>query len=63
MKAYTYEGKGIFEWEWDEYLEEWVRNPNVFTVPGEPTTTNCIENRTGDPSNPAVGQIWLRTDL
>jgi len=22
-----------------------------------------IENRTSDPSNPAVGQIWLRTDL
>jgi len=22
-----------------------------------------IENRTSDPSNPAVGQIWIRTDL
>jgi len=23
----------------------------------------CIENRTSDPGSPAVGQIWLRTDL
>lgn len=23
----------------------------------------CIENRTDDPSTPAVGQMWLRTDL
>jgi hypothetical protein len=23
----------------------------------------CLENRTDDPSTPAVGQMWLRTDL
>lgn len=26
-------------------------------------TQFCIENRTSDPGSPAVGQIWLRTDL
>ena len=26
-------------------------------------TALVIENRTSDPSSPATGQIWLRTDL
>jgi hypothetical protein len=26
-------------------------------------TATIIENRTADPVNPSIGQIWLRTDL
>ncbi|MBN1338626.1 MAG: hypothetical protein JXA03_04845, partial [Bacteroidales bacterium] len=30
---------------------------------GNQIKTMVIENRSSDPSNPAVGQIWIRTDL
>jgi hypothetical protein len=30
---------------------------------GQQATSFRIENRTSDPGSPAVGQIWLRTDL
>lgn len=30
---------------------------------GQQATNFRIENRTSDPGSPAVGQIWLRTDL
>lgn len=30
---------------------------------GQQAVSLCIENRTSDPGSPAVGQIWLRTDL
>ena len=30
---------------------------------GQQATGLCVENRTSDPPSPAVGQIWLRTDL
>jgi len=30
---------------------------------GQQATALRIENRTSDPGSPAVGQIWLRTDL
>lgn len=30
---------------------------------GQQATSFRIENRTSDPASPAVGQIWLRTDL
>jgi hypothetical protein len=31
--------------------------------PGTSTTTLIMENRTSDPGSPAVGQLWIRTDL
>jgi hypothetical protein len=30
---------------------------------GRVTVSSLIENRISDPSDPAVGQMWLRTDL
>jgi len=30
---------------------------------GQQATALVVENRTTDPSTPADGQIWLRTDL
>ena len=47
-----------------------ARKLNSLAVPDGPVafgqqqaTGFRVENRTSDPSSPAVGQIWLRTDL
>lgn len=33
------------------------------SLPYDKTSSGSIETRTSDPSSPAVGDIWLRTDL
>ena len=39
--------------------------PGVYpaAMSDQQTAPLCIENRTSDPVNPYLGQIWLRTDL
>lgn len=41
---------------------EWITLENGITMNGT-ALSFVLENRTSDPASPAVGQIWLRTDL
>lgn len=44
--------------------DNFLRADATFALPpGTATTTLVMENRTSDPGSPAVGQLWIRTDL
>ncbi len=44
--------------------DNFLRADATFALPpGTATTTLIMENRTSDPGSPAVGQLWIRTDL
>jgi hypothetical protein len=44
--------------------DNFLRADATFALPpGTATTTLIVENRTSDPGSPAVGQLWIRTDL
>lgn len=56
----------------DKNTNETVQGTKTFTGLKLGSNMNCnqkqmvsmvIENRTSDPTNPVVGQIWIRTDL
>jgi hypothetical protein len=56
----------------DKRSNETITGTKTFTSLALGSNMNCnqkqmvsmvIENRTSDPENPVVGQIWIRTDL
>lgn len=44
-------------------LDEFSKPLNSLDLNNQQSINFVIENRTSDPSNPSIGQIWLRTDL
>lgn len=53
----------ILEGEYDTHAADTSKHKTSDVVRGESATLLVIENRTSDPSSPATGRIWLRTDL
>jgi hypothetical protein len=58
----TVSGSGLV-WNLDLALNQIDIPTGSVNFNGQQATSFRIENRTSDPSSPATGQIWLRTDL